>query len=188
MFILIAGICFSAYPNYTYGWDFNEEIERANIFLKEKYGYSDYYITNSPYGNIVKKYITDGHGAFHKYPLMLYGTAQDATNSYFEGKGSSSPAGKYSNKNKEYRALGFTLEGCPFPNPWFPPDYRGNFTNNDDSILIPKVPVEICTETNDSGRCWIKNHIELRQVLKLNYQVIFPVWEILFILIVQQQI
>jgi hypothetical protein len=68
---------------------------------------------------------------------MLYGTAKEATDSYFEGKGSSSPAGKYSNKNKEYRALGFSREGCPFPNPWFPPDYRGDFTNDNDSILVP---------------------------------------------------
>ena len=87
---------------------------------------------------------------------MLYGTAKEATDSYFEGKASSSPAGKYSNKNGEYRALGFTFEGCPFPNPWFPPDYEGDLTNNNDSILVPKVPIELNVETNDSDRYWVK--------------------------------
>jgi hypothetical protein len=135
--VLIIGICFSTFPNYIYGWNFNEEIERANNFLEDTYGYTDYYMTTSPYGNVARKYVTDGHGAFYKYPVMLYGTAKEATDSYFEGKGSSSPAGKYSNKNKEYRALGFTREGCPFPNPWFPPDYKGDFTNDNDSISVP---------------------------------------------------
>ena len=139
VFVLLVGICFSALPQYaTYGWDFIEEIEKANNFLKDKYGYNDYYKLTCSYGNIANQYVTNGHGAFYNYPLMLYGTAQEATDSYFEGKGSSSPAGKYSNKNKEYRALGFTREGCPFPNPWFPPDYSGNFTNNNDSILVQK--------------------------------------------------
>ena len=29
VFALIIGVCFSAYPHYTYGWTFNEEIERV---------------------------------------------------------------------------------------------------------------------------------------------------------------
>jgi hypothetical protein len=62
--VLLIGICFSAYPHYIYGWDFNEEIERANNFLKDKYGYTDYYMTTSKYGNIARTYVTNGHGAF----------------------------------------------------------------------------------------------------------------------------
>lgn len=168
VFVLLVGICFSALPQYaTYGWDFIEEIEKANNFLKDKYGYNDYYKLTCSYGNIANQYVTNGHGAFYNYPLMLYGTAQEATDSYFEGKGSSSPAGKYSNKNKEYRALGFTREGCPFPNPWFPPDYSGNFTNNNDSILVPKVPIKLDTETSDSDRCWIKEPYDVRSGYKV---------------------
>ena len=122
----------------AYGWDLDEEIERANIFLEKTYGRKNYFTETNGFGNVIKGYIMDGHKAFYEYPIILYGSPEAATDSYFEGKASSSPAGKYSNLNKEYRTLGFTCEGCPFPNPFFPNDYYGNKINNDDSVLVEK--------------------------------------------------
>ncbi|HEX9061450.1 MAG TPA: hypothetical protein VF941_14815, partial [Clostridia bacterium] len=121
------------------------------------------------YGNLVNKYVIDGHDAFYGYPLFIYGAdgdiiraAEKATDSYFEEKGSSSPAGKYSNSNKEYRTLGFTREGLPFPNPWFPPDYCVHGENNNDHELIDKIPVKLNSELEDSQKYWIQNPFEMK--------------------------
>lgn len=80
-------------------WNFEEEMGKADTFLKNAYGYEDYYSQPCKYGSIIKEYITDGHGAFYGYPLILFGSPKASTDSYFKEKASSSPAGSYSKLN-----------------------------------------------------------------------------------------
>ena len=138
LFCILAICIFPSFHDTAYSWDLDEEIETANIFLEKTYDRKGYFTKTCDFGDVIKRYIMDGHKAFYEYPIILYGSPEAATDSYFEGKASSSPAGKYSNLNKEYRTLGFTCEGCPFPNPFFPNDYYGNKINNDDSVLVEK--------------------------------------------------
>ncbi|MFZ5988089.1 MAG: Athe_2463 domain-containing protein [Bacillota bacterium] len=160
--IYIITVCVFNPPTSTvYGRDFDDEITKANNFIEKTFGYVEYYKPTSDYGYIIQKYVTEGHGAFHRYPLMIYGTAQEATKSYFKIKGTSSPMGEYSERNEEYRSLGFTREGCPFPNPWFPPDFCRHGTNDDDHEVVPKESVEMRTEFDDSSRYWIKDPYDM---------------------------
>ena len=162
LLICTVGMCiFPSHLVPAYGWDLDEEIERANVFLEKTYGRKDYFTKPCDFGDIIKGYIVDGHKAFHGYPLILFGSPKAATDSYFAEKASSSPAGKYSKLNDEYRTLGFTYQGCPFPNPFFPNDYYGNKVNNDDSVLVEKTPIEIGVEQDDTNRAWIKKPYDL---------------------------
>ncbi len=155
----------------AYGWDINDEITKANNYLKNVFGYNGYYIEYTKIkttDNQIKryeintKYVTDGLAVFHNKPLFLYGEPKESTEEYFEGKGSSSPAGKYSALNDEWRTLGFTMEACPFPNPWFPNDFYvvngREVINNNDKFKVEKIPINLDEEyRDDSGRYWIKN-------------------------------
>jgi len=155
----------------AYGWDQNDEITSANNYIESIFGYPGYYVDNSKikttdnkenlYG-LNKQLLINGQPAFHNKPLFLYGTPEESTNEYFSGKRSGSPAGKYSDLNKEWRTLGFTMEGCPYPNPWFPNDYYvvngKEVTNSNDSFKEDKSSINLTQKySDDSGKYWIKD-------------------------------
>jgi opacity protein-like surface antigen len=114
----------------------NQAIQDANLFFKEKMGLEGYYESSSKGKEINYSLAARGTDAFEGKPIFVYGSTHEASINATTG-GSSGRYFDTINGKVEFRALGYAINGSPFPNPVFTPENEGSLADDKKWVKQP---------------------------------------------------